>query len=210
MIGKIYVVKNNQNEKVYIGKTFQEIQTRFREHIRDSRKVEKEQRKLYRAIKKYGEDSFYVDLLEDQIDESILSQKEIDYINKYDSYNNGYNSTLGGDGSRYIEQTDEEIIKKYFELKCMKLVANFYKISKDTVSLILHNNNVEIRDPRSVYVTIIELNMVFKTMSECADYLIVNNYTTCLDKQNIKTNIKRSIKRNGSYLKFTFKLDDSL
>ena len=31
--GKIYIIKNNINQKVYIGKTSREIKTRYREHV---------------------------------------------------------------------------------------------------------------------------------------------------------------------------------
>lgn len=204
MIGNIYKIVNCVNEKVYIGKTFNSIYVRFKEHLRDSRRVTQEHRKLYSAIRKHGELNFTVELVEENIPEDLVSEKEIEYIAKYDSYHNGYNSTLGGDGKRYIEFSDEEIINLYSKLKSIKGVASELSICEDTVSLILHNNNVIIRDPRSVYTTIKELDITFDTLNECAEYLYNNGYTTNSKIKDIKGNIKRSIKRNGTYLGFTY------
>ena len=210
MIGRIYIIRNQENDKVYIGKTFNNIQTRFREHIRDSRKPHREHRRLYSAIKKYGEDCFYVELLEDNIDESILSEKEIEYIKKYDSYNNGYNNTLGGDGSRYITVTDEEVIESYNRLKCIKYVAKELKISTDTVSLILHNHNIELSDPKAKSVRIIELDMVFPTIKSCCEYLINEGISKVKDYNNVAVAIKRSIKKHTKYKNLTFEIGTAL
>lgn len=60
--------------------------------------------KFYNAIKKYGWDSFNHVILEWIEAETIeklmvlLNEKEKYYINQYDSYYNGYNSTFGGEG----------------------------------------------------------------------------------------------------------------
>lgn len=204
MTGRIYIIKNNINDKVYIGKTFNNIQTRFREHIRDSRKKHKEHRKLYSAISKYGENNFYVELVEDNIDESILSNKEIEYIKFYDSYKNGYNNTLGGDGSRYIEVSDKEIIECYNRLKCIKHVSKELYISTDTISLVLHNNNIEIINPSAKTVRIVELDLTFPTIRSCCNYLIENNISHVKKWESIAICIKRAIKRNGKYKNLTF------
>jgi group I intron endonuclease len=54
----IYVIKNDINDKVYVGKTTLKIQERFKEHLRDYKKTLKEHRPLYSAMKKYGEEHF--------------------------------------------------------------------------------------------------------------------------------------------------------
>ena len=50
----IYVIKNDINDKVYIGKTQKSIQERFKKHIQDSKRKCCEKRPLYNAINKYG------------------------------------------------------------------------------------------------------------------------------------------------------------
>lgn len=81
------------NRKVYIGQTYHYHQ-RIKEHLNE---MKHSNYKLYRAMRKYNitENNFSI------VEENILTQnnadnKEIYYINLYDSYNNGYNSTLGG------------------------------------------------------------------------------------------------------------------
>ena len=53
--------------------------------------------KIYRAINKYGAEHFSIHLVEECPDEE-LNNKEIYWIGRYNSYEKGYNSTLGGEG----------------------------------------------------------------------------------------------------------------
>lgn len=117
MKGHIYKVVNIVNNKVYIGKTLCDVRTRWDRHISDAFRVNpdgeyKYNFKFYRAIRKYGVDKFKVyDLGE--FSEDKLNDLEKIAIAKFDSYSNGYNSTLGGDGnktSRDLSEEDEEII----------------------------------------------------------------------------------------------------
>ena len=48
-------------------------------------------------LKKYGIKHFSIEQIEECPDE-ILSNREIYWIKFYDTYNNGYNATLGGEG----------------------------------------------------------------------------------------------------------------
>lgn len=102
MAGNLYKIVNNINNKVYIGKTYKTIQERWRNHLSDAYKIDAESMeyarnaKLQRAIRKYGPEHFKIELI-GQFEEGVLEQKEVEYIAKYDSYHNGYNSTLGGE-----------------------------------------------------------------------------------------------------------------
>ena len=58
MKGSVYLIENKINHKVYVGKTYLTIQERWKEHIRESRKGT--DRPLYRAIRKYGAESFSI------------------------------------------------------------------------------------------------------------------------------------------------------
>lgn len=97
----IYKITNDINNKIYIGKTEFSIEKRFNEHIRDSKKRRQERRPLYNAINKYGEEHFSISLVE-KVSSDIASEREKYWISFYDSYNNGYNATLGGDGKIYL------------------------------------------------------------------------------------------------------------
>ena len=94
MKGSIYIIRNTINDKVYIGQTTQTINIRFTNHKMANRTGE--DTKFYRAMRKHGEDNFYPELLE-EVEIKDLNDRERYWIKYYDSYYNGYNSTLGGD-----------------------------------------------------------------------------------------------------------------
>lgn len=93
----IYCIKNKINGKCYVGKTLKSPAERFSEHLRDARKPTEENRPLYRAIKKYGEDNFSLHVLEECADK-FASSREMWYIEQLETYAHGYNATVGGDG----------------------------------------------------------------------------------------------------------------
>lgn len=89
--------------KSYIGQTCQDPIRRKEQH-KHSAEVGNIKTKFYNAIRKYGFDSFdflIVKTITGEKEEvkSELDQLETYYIGKYDSYNNGYNMTIGGDTS---------------------------------------------------------------------------------------------------------------
>ena len=95
----IYCITNLINNKRYIGKTTLTIEKRFKEHCRDSQKQRYNKRPLYNAMNKYGIENFKVEELEYVKDESILSEREIFWINELQTYGHGgYNASKGGDG----------------------------------------------------------------------------------------------------------------
>lgn len=129
----IYIIKNKINDKVYIGQTINKIETRFINHKMASRI---EDTKFYRAIRKYGEDNFYIELLE-EVDINSLNEREQYWINFYDSYNNGYNSTLGGDGVQKIDY--EKIYSLWNKNYSVKKISETMEIGRDVVSKTLKN-----------------------------------------------------------------------
>jgi group I intron endonuclease len=95
----IYKIVNDINDKIYIGKTNFSIGKRFQEHCRDKDKRRNEQRPLYFAMNKYGVEHFHIELVEET---NSPEEREVYWINYYNSYHNGYNATLGGDGKTLI------------------------------------------------------------------------------------------------------------
>ena len=109
MIGTIYKLASPSGRN-YIGQT---INLKERKRCFYNPNKYYSGHKLYNAIKKYGIENFRYDIII-QIVESDkfklrekLNELEIYYIEKYDSYNNGYNMTLGGSGSKGCFQTEE-------------------------------------------------------------------------------------------------------
>ena len=97
MIG-IYKITNKINNNSYIGLSTH-IEDRWKYH-RDPYNWNRESNKLlYKAIIKYGIDNFEFEVLE-ECTSAELSEKEKFYINKYDTYKNGYNMTAGGEDNQ--------------------------------------------------------------------------------------------------------------
>ena len=94
----IYKITNSVNGKSYIGQTQNTIEERWKEHIKDSKKKMVQHRPLYSAINKYGIENFSIEQIE-ECPEEILFQREIYWIEYYHTYSNGYNATLGGEGT---------------------------------------------------------------------------------------------------------------
>lgn len=105
MKGFIYKVTNKQNGKIYIGQTSRTIEERWREHTTNATHDNnlEYKNKFHRAIRKYGSGGFIVEEQEKIIarNEDDLHRKlndaETKWILHYDSKDNGYNSSLGGD-----------------------------------------------------------------------------------------------------------------
>lgn len=90
-MGYIYLITNKLNGMKYVGQTSRDIDTRFAEHCSETRGHSK----LHNAIQKYGWTNFKVEELE-EVPLDQLDEKEQYWIKKLDTYNNGYNLTLGG------------------------------------------------------------------------------------------------------------------
>lgn len=133
MIG-IYKITNLLNQKVYIGQSV-DIEQRWKKHC-----FTKDNCAIHKAIQKYGEKNFSFEVLEECKQEE-LNDKEIYYINKYNSYTNGYNMTLGGEGASHpIKLSDKEVlqIKKLLSQTeiSMKKIAEKFSVSDTTISSI--------------------------------------------------------------------------
>lgn len=97
MTKSIYKITNIINNKCYIGQT-NNVQRRFAEHKRESQKTNPKDstaKILYRAIQKYGLENFNFEVLEENVEH--YNEREKYWIEYFDSYNNGYNATIGGE-----------------------------------------------------------------------------------------------------------------
>lgn len=146
-MGYIYLITNKINNKKYVGKTTQSIEKRWKEHISDSKKEKCEIRPLYRAMRKYGIENFSIIKIE-KCDTKILSEREQYWIQYYNTYKDGYNATLGGDGTIIYDY--EGIIQKYLTLHSIQEVANTFECNRDTVHNILVANDIPIISGRIV------------------------------------------------------------
>ena len=134
----IYQITNDINGKIYIGKTERSIQRRWREHCRDYLKRDYENRPLYRAMNKYGIEHFHIEFIEET---NNPEEREKYWIEQKRSFKNGYNATLGGDGSSYLDY--DLIIATYRNTGSIVETANLCQCHEKTVSTILSSNNID-------------------------------------------------------------------
>lgn len=91
----IYKITNLVNNKVYIGQTVRTLKERMMEHNRHRTTM------IDKALKKYGKENFNIELLDSANTLEELNEKEIYYINYYNSKKpNGYNLCNGGDNTK--------------------------------------------------------------------------------------------------------------
>lgn len=185
-MGYIYKITNTINDKVYIGKTQRTIQERWQGHIKDSWNSKYQHRPLYRAFKKYGLNSFSIEIIE-ECENNQLNDKEKFWIKQYDSFKNGYNATLGGDGGHYGELIDRQQIndlwKKGLSLKqiCNQTHHERHQISailkkelnvpeKDIIERSRNKKLTAMIDPKTD-----EIINIFESATSAAKFLGKNN-----------------------------------
>ena len=181
----IYQIVNKINQKIYVGKTEFSIEKRFKEHCQDAFRDRNKKRPLYAAMRKYGVENFYIELIEET---DNPEEREIYWIEQKRAFKNGYNATLGGDGKRYIDY--DLVIATYKEIQSISQTALNLGISVDTVSNVLHQNNVDILDNKAIHTKLYgkitnmysldgEFLKSFPSTNEAARYMVENNLTNC-------------------------------
>ncbi len=105
MIG-IYKFENKITHQCYIGQST-DIERRYLDH---KRKSSLGTTKFYKAIQQYGFDNFDFVVLE-ECSEQELDERERYWINYYNSFINGYNSTTGGNQYTSKKLTDSQILE---------------------------------------------------------------------------------------------------
>ena len=111
--GRIYIIRNTVNDKVYVGQTHVSIKLRFQNHLSAARRDL--DYVIGKAIRKYGEDKFYVELLEECLIEE-LNEREQYWISFFKATDNkfGYNMSIGGNVVRTTKELDENLVLRMF------------------------------------------------------------------------------------------------
>ena len=146
--GIIYVYFNRAKyekegiERYYVGQTIRTMEQRAGKDGRGYGWDDPNcNNKFARSIRKWGWDAFEGRILEEVYEED-LNELEKFYIEQFDSYKNGYNLTLGGDGnSGYIRSEESKkktsiAVKKHYESpearkKQSEVVKKRYKDPKE-------------------------------------------------------------------------------
>lgn len=144
-MGYIYLVTNNINGKQYVGKTKYDIKTRWAQHKCEAKYL-KPNVYFIRALHKYGIENFSIQEIE-QCNDNELLEKEKYYISVYDTYKNGYNSTLGGEGCHKFDSND--ILTLWNDGFAVSEIAKKLGCTTQTVSTNLHVNGITVSEIRS-------------------------------------------------------------
>lgn len=203
----IYIIKNNINDKVYIGQTKLSLSERFKKHIYDSKTPCKKHRPLFLAFEKYGIENFYIELIED-CDSEFADEREIYWIKYFNSYNeNGYNATIGGTmyepyDYKYIANliklglTTKEIVQKIG--CCKQLVYRVAKLNNLKINGANHNKQV------AQYTKNDNLLQIFNSLNEAARYIKTSNNISS-NISTIRTNISRKCRNNKYKIAYNYK-----
>lgn len=112
MVG-IYKITNKLNNKCYIGQSI-DIENRWKQHIYESKTLRRGHQ-IHLAINKDGIDNFTFEILEEcSLNKNTLNERERYWIKYYNSFNDGYNMTLGGQGEDNY-QYDPELIRQLWD-----------------------------------------------------------------------------------------------
>ncbi len=107
----IYMIKNSINNKMYIGQAVNIYKRWEYGHASCLNKNNHKNKHLQNAWNKYGKDNFEFKILEECVREE-LNDKEKYWISYYDSFENGYNLTKGGEGIlglKFSSETKQKI-----------------------------------------------------------------------------------------------------
>jgi hypothetical protein len=110
-LGTIYKATCSGNGKVYIGMTFQKPEYRWQQHLSAAINKPSITSCFPNCIRKYGAASItFATLYQGKHTRHELGELEVYFIELYDSYYNGLNSTLGGDCRSYTTEITAKII----------------------------------------------------------------------------------------------------
>ena len=202
----IYKIENKINGKIYIGQSLN-IEERWKDHrnIGFNSNNKNYNYPLYKAFRKYGIDNFNFSIVE-ECSQKELNIKEIYWIKYYNSYCDGYNQTMGGDGP--IQYDYEEIVKLWKEGFLCKEIEEKIGCCRDVVHLALLNNNINQEDilsrgKESIKMPVVGLHgetkeplKVFPSVYEAGSIFTNKN------NQNIKKSIKEKNKAYGYYWEY--------
>lgn len=162
--GVVYLITNTINNKKYVGITTRNISDRFKEHCKANSYIGK-------AIRKYGKNNFVIQILDMAHSKEDLFDLEVKYISNYNSYRDGYNQTIGGDGASLVEDLELKLTNKQKRFCNLVDKENKKDIDvsnrEDVIRCVIFNsawlylNSVKARDKINAAKLLLKLNIKF-------------------------------------------------
>ena len=122
----VYSISNKVNGKRYIGVT-NNIKSRWSTHRNRLLKGNHVNKYLQSDYNKYGVDNFVYEILEEisnDCSDDYVADREIYYISKYNSCDEGYNMTYGGDG--YGRRIMSDVLRKEYTERISNISKNLW------------------------------------------------------------------------------------
>lgn len=141
-MGYIYKITNLTNNLAYIGQTVRPYKERWADHKRDRLKEPYCNWPLYRMLNKVGLENTKWEVIE-EVPNKQLNDREQYWIAYYDTKNNGYNCTYGGqNGTKYNYQ---EVLEYWLNEanKNFTKTAEYFNTDKSYISKIIKSMGYE-------------------------------------------------------------------
>ena len=154
--GRIYCIRNNVNDDVYVGSTTQPLSQRFQKHKCDLKNPKKNNFKFYQYMNELGEQNFYIELIEEYPCENIeqLRRKEGEWIRKMATLN----TKIAGRTTREYYEEHLEDKKEYDKLyheenkdKRSKQAKERYEKDKERIKQRVHDRYYREKDKIKEY-----------------------------------------------------------
>jgi len=125
--GRIYLIRNFNNDKIFVGSTTQNLVKNFAYHKNNVIEHRYMNRQLYQDMEKYGIETYYIELHEMFPCKSLeeLQKREREVIRQFDTFKKGYNT---------CDKTMEQI-KQNREKHHLEYCSEYYKLHKDELLL---------------------------------------------------------------------------
>ena len=189
----IYKITNLINNKIYIGQSIH-IEKRWEDHKYYS---SKQHTAIQSAFKKYGISNFSFEIIE-ECPKDKLDEREIYWIEFYDSYNNGYNLTKGGMSK--IKLDYELIVSTYQELGSIHATHKKLGITRDSVRKALEYFDIYYNKERSAPIAVIMIDK--KTGEELKKFTSIKDAAAYVGVSDsaIRKHLAGKMKSSGGYL----------
>lgn len=203
MLCTIYKITNIKTNQHYIGQTIREPNIRWKEH-----QFNKPTTKIDFALQQDINNFTFSIVEQGEWTREELDLREKYWISYYDSYNNGYNQTIGGKGNGRIYD-DEQIIDCFLYFESMRMTAKYLHSSPQTIASVLKKYNIDYKrsNGKTVYVTTEEGILIkkFKSISDAGRWLYLLNPMRL--NSTYENWIREAIKTNKTIFGYNFSVD---
>lgn len=180
--GRIYIIRNEVDDLVYVGSTTQTLAERMAEHRRHSKMQKTSSYKIYQHFREIGVEKFHIELLESNqfSTKEELRARENHYIRRYDSLKGGLNKKLAlEDNERKNE--NREYSKDYYHNFQKEKKKELYVNNKTEMKNRSIENCKKVKENKKYYCSICDY--AFHCPTTLSDHLLSKNHVIEMKNQ---------------------------